>query len=405
MFLILYCDWTNAYFYRVLTEKRKIGILGGGQLGKMVLDVSNKWGVTVYVLDPDRNSPSSKLCSKFFHGDLMDFDTVVNFGKQVDIITIEIENVNVEALKFLESLNKKIIPQPDIIETIQDKSDQKKFYMDNNIPTSSFKIVTGIRELKDLISKGEVSYPFIWKAAKMGYDGYGVKKITDNKSLETVNDCFCIVEELVEIKKELSVMVCSRESGETIIYPAVEMEFNKESNQVEYIISPAEITDEIKFKAEKMASKVSEKFGIFGIIAVEMFLTVQDDILVNEVAPRPHNSYHFSIEGSNTSQFEQFLRTILDLPLGSTDVLKNSVMVNLVGKDNAEGEVIYKNFDQIIGIEGVNPHIYGKFESRPNRKMGHVTIINNDLNRAKIIAKEVKENVIITSKKWAKLQL
>ena len=383
----------------MFTEKKTIGILGGGQLGKMVLDVSNNWGLDVFVLDPNKDCPSSKLCKKFFEGDLMDYNIVVEFGKLCDIITIEIENVNVEALKYLESINKKVYPQANVIESIQDKSNQKKFYQNNGIPTSSFQILNGIDEIKNKISKGEISFPFIWKASKMGYDGYGVKKIIDNKSLEEISDCHCIIEELIDIKKELSVMVGSRESGERAVYPAVEMEFNKKSNQVEYILSPARIDHSIKSLAEDLAYKVAEKFKIIGIIAVEMFLTNENELLVNEVAPRPHNSYHFSIEGSYTSQFEQFLRAILDLPLGSTKILENSVMVNLVGDSDSKGKVVYKNFDQIIGIEGVNPHIYGKFESRPNRKMGHVTIINKDLKIAKKIANEVKDTVIITSKK------
>ena len=383
----------------MLGKNKTLGILGGGQLGKMVLDVSNRWGLKVYVLDSNIECPSSKLCSKFFVGDLMDFDTVVQFGQNVDLITIEIENVNVEALKFLESKGKKVFPQPRVIEIIQDKSKQKEFYIDNEIPTSSFRSCNGIEELKSLISKGEISYPFIWKASKMGYDGYGVNKISDNKSLEKLSDCHCIVEELISIKKELSVMVGLRESGEILNYPVVEMEFNKDSNQVEYILSPAQISQELKIKAEKLACNIAEKFKICGIVAVEMFLTNQDEILVNEVAPRPHNSYHFSIEGSYTSQFEQFLRAILDLPLGSTKILQNSVMVNLVGEKNSKGIVEYKNFDQIIGIEGVNPHIYGKLETKPNRKMGHITIINEDIEIAKTIAKEIKETIIITKRK------
>ena len=383
----------------MLGKNKTLGILGGGQLGKMVLDVSNRWGLKVYVLDSNIECPSSKLCSKFFVGDLMDYDTVVQFGQNVDLITIEIENVNVEALKFLESQGKKVFPQPRVIEIIQDKSKQKEFYIDNEIPTSSFRSCNGIEELKSLISKGEISYPFIWKASKMGYDGYGVNKISDNKSLEKLSDCHCIIEELISIEKELSVMVGLRESGEILNYPVVEMEFNKDSNQVEYILSPAQISQELKIKAEKIACNIAEKFKICGIIAVEMFLTNQDEILVNEVAPRPHNSYHFSIEGSYTSQFEQFLRAILDLPLGSTKILQNSVMVNLVGEKNSKGIVEYKNFDQIIGIEGVNPHIYGKIETKPNRKMGHITIINEDIEIAKTIAKEIKETIIITTRK------
>ena len=380
-------------------ENRIIGILGGGQLGKMVLDVANKWGLQVYVLDSNKNCPSSKLCSKFFQGDLMDFDTVVNFGKMVDILTIEIENVNVEALKFLESNSLEVLPQSKVIEIIQDKSKQKEFYNNNQIPTSSYKIFAGKNELKESVSKGEISLPFIWKASRMGYDGYGVNKISNNKDLEKIDDCHCIVEELISIKKELSVMVASRKSGELINYPVVEMEFNSDSNQVEYILSPAKINNDLKSDAEELAIQVAEKLQITGILAVEMFLTSENEILVNEVAPRPHNSYHFSIEGSYTSQFEQLLRSILDMPLGSTKIIEASVMVNLVGEKGSNGPVIYKNFDQIIGLEGVNPHIYGKFETRFNRKMGHVTVINENIDKAKELAKEIKETIIITSEK------
>ena len=380
-------------------ENRIIGILGGGQLGKMVLDVANKWGLKVYVLDSSEKCPSSKLCSRFFQGDLMDFDTVINFGKMVDILTIEIENVNVEALKFLESNGLEVLPQSKVIEIIQDKSRQKQFYSNNQIPTSSYKILKGIGELKDNISKGEISFPFIWKASRMGYDGYGVNKISNNKDLEKIDDCHCIVEELISIKKELSVMVASRKSGELINYPVVEMEFNSDSNQVEYILSPAKINNDLKSDAEELAIQVAEKLQITGILAVEMFLTSENEILVNEVAPRPHNSYHFSIEGSYTSQFEQLLRSILDMPLGSTKIIEAAVMVNLVGEKGSNGPVIYKNFDQIIGLEGVNPHIYGKFETRFNRKMGHVTVVNENIDRAKELAKEIKETIIITSKK------
>ena len=271
----------------------------------MVLDGAKKWGLKVYVLDSSEKCPSSKLCSKFFQGDLMDFDTVINFGKIVDILTIEIENVNVEALKFLESNGLEVLPQSKVIEIIQDKSRQKQFYSNNQIPTSSYKILKGIGELKDNISKGEISFPFIWKASRMGYDGYGVNKISNNKDLEKIDDCPCIVEELISIKKELSVMVASRKSGELINYPVVEMEFNSDSNQVEYILSPAKINLRLN-QMQKLAIAVAKKLKIVGILAVEMFLTSEDEILVNEVAPRPHNSYHFSIEGSYKVNLNNF---------------------------------------------------------------------------------------------------
>ena len=381
----------------MFSSNKIIGILGGGQLGKMTLEVSNKWGIKIYILDPDENCPSKSLCTKFFQGDLMDFDTVYNFGKKVDLITIEIENINIEALEKLKKERKTVYPQPEILKIIQDKSLQKDFYLRNKIPSTPFKKCNSKEEIQNFISNGDRSYPFIWKSSKMGYDGYGVKLIKDNNSIENIPDKPCIIEDKAEIEKELSVMVVSMPSGKIVNYPVVEMEFNSESNQVEYIISPARIKKEIKEKAENLALRVSQSFGNIGLLAVEMFLTTTGDILVNEVAPRPHNSYHFSIEGSETSQFEQLIRSILDLPIGKTNMINNSVMVNLVGENNAKGPAIYENMDQIIGIKGVNPHLYGKKETRPNRKMGHVTVINSDIEEAIKIAKEIKTTVKVTS--------
>jgi len=381
----------------MFSSNKIIGILGGGQLGKMTLEVSNKWGIKIYILDPDEDCPSKSLCNEFFQGDLMDFDTVYNFGQKVDIITIEIENINVDALEQLKKENKIVYPQPEILKIIQDKSLQKEFYLKNNIPSTPFITCNSKQEIKKFISNGDRTYPFIWKSSKMGYDGYGVKLIEDNNSIEEVPDKHCIIEDKAEIEKELSVMVVSMPSGQLINYPAVEMEFNNSSNQVEYIISPARISQEIKEKAENIALRVSELFGNIGLLAVEMFLTSDGDILVNEVAPRPHNSYHFSIEGSETSQFEQLIRSILDLPVGKTNIINNSVMVNLVGENNTKGPVVYKNMDQIIGIKGVNSHIYGKKETRPNRKMGHITVTNSNIEEAIKIAKEIKETVKVTS--------
>ena len=381
----------------MFSSNKIIGILGGGQLGKMTLEVSNKWGIKIYILDPDENCPSKSLCNKFFQGDLMDFNTVYKFGKEVDIITIEIENINVEALEELKKENKIVYPQPQVLKIVQDKSLQKEFYFNNNIPSTPFRIFNSKDEIKKFLSKEGRSYPFIWKSSKMGYDGYGVKVIHNNNSIEDIPDKHCIIEDKAEIKKELSVMVVSRPSGELINYPVVEMEFNTKSNQVEYIISPARISQEIKDKAENLALRVCKSFGNIGLLAVEMFLTIDDDLLVNEVAPRPHNSYHFSIEGSETSQFEQLIRSILNLPIGNTNTTDKSVMVNLVGEPDTKGPVVYKNMDQIIGIKGVNPHIYGKKETRPNRKMGHITVINSDIETAIKIAKEIKQTVRVTS--------
>ena len=381
----------------MFSSNKTIGILGGGQLGKMTLEVSNKWGIKIYILDPNENCPSKSLCSKFFHGDLMDFETVYNFGKEVDIITIEIENINVKALEKLKKENKIVYPQPEILKIIQDKSLQKEFYLNNGIPSTPFKVCASKEEIESDVSNGNRTYPFIWKSSKMGYDGYGVKLINGYGCLEKIPDKHCIIEDKAEIEKELSVMVVSTPSGGQINYPVVEMEFNSKSNQVEYIISPARISDHLMKKAENLALDVSRSYGSMGLLAVEMFLTKNEDILVNEVAPRPHNSYHFSIEGSETSQFEQLIRSILDLPIGKTDITNNAVMVNLVGENNTKGPVVYKNLDQLIGIKGVNPHIYGKKETRPNRKMGHITIINSNIDEAIKIAREIKQNIKVTS--------
>ena len=381
------------------TEKlnKRLGIIGGGQLGKMLLSECNKMSITTSVLDPSDKSPCKNLSDKFICGDFNDFDTVFNFGKNCDIITFEIEHINVDALEALEKEGKKVYPKSKTLKIIQDKNLQKSFFQKNNIPTSNFKFFPSLDKLKLSIDKNEITFPCIWKKTKFGYDGFGVKVLKSYDDVSKLPDSEMIIEELVPFEKELSVIVARNSDGEVKCFETVEMEFNKKSNQVEFVISPANISENQNQKAKDLAIKLAKSLDCVGVLAVEMFM-VNDEVLVNEVAPRPHNSYHFSIEGSYTSQFEQFLRAILDLPLGSTKVLTNSVMVNLVGEKSSNGIAVYKNFDQIIGIEGVNPHIYGKFKTKPNRKMGHVTIINQDINKAKTIAKEIKETLIITTK-------
>ena len=331
----------------MFTEKKRIGILGGGQLGKMVLDVSNKWGLDVFVLDPNKNCPSSKLCNRFFEGDLMDYETVVEFGKLSDIITIEIENVNVEALIALEKKGILVYPQSNVLKTVQNKCTQKLFYSQHDIPTAPFDNFESLEALKDAILRGSVSFPFIWKSATLGYDGYGVKVIRSNQDVEKLSKGACLAEEKIVIAYEISVIVCRNPSGEVALYPPVEMEFHPEANQVEYVLSPARISPDLSKAAKDLALKVSYAFKHVGLLAVEMFITSEGDLLVNEVAPRPHNSGHYSIEASYTSQFEQHIRAILDLPLGATENKTAGVMVNLVGKQGHQGQVVYKNMDQI----------------------------------------------------------
>ena len=371
----------------------KLGILGGGQLGKMLLFDTRKFDIQTYVLDPSEEAPCRIACDKFFQGDLMDFETVYNFGKQVDILTFEIELVNLEALEKLENEGTKVYPSPKTLKLIQNKGIQKAFYVNNNIPTAPSKTFATLKSLVVEIVESKLEMPFVWKCTEFGYDGTGVKIIRTLQDLEILPNVECIAEEIIAFKNELAVIVCRSPSGEIKTYPVVEMEFHPEANQVEYVICPARIDDTVAAKARVIALDVSEKFHHVGLLAVEMFQTFDDEILVNEVAPRPHNSGHYSIEASYTSQFENHLRAILDLPLGNTDSKVAGIMVNLVGSAGFSGDVIYENIEKILGRNGVTPHIYGKKQTRPFRKMGHVTIVNEDINEARKIAEDVKNTI------------
>ena len=376
---------------------KTIGILGGGQLGKMLLNTTRQWDINTHVLDPNNLAPARIGSNAFVQGDLMDYQTVIDFGKKVDILTIEIENVNAKALAYLEKKGVQVYPQAAVIEIIQNKCRQKEFYKKNSIPTAPFQLFGSKETLKDAIVRGLISFPFVWKSESMGYDGYGVKIIRSNQDLETINEGGCMAEDLVNIEKEIGVIVCRSVRGETVSYPSVEMEFHPTSNQVEYVLSPARISKTIEKKAQEIARQVSIAYRHVGLLAVELFLTKEGEIWVNEVAPRPHNSGHYSIEASYTSQFEQHIRALLNLPLGSTENKVSGVMVNLVGAQNHQGLVHYKNMEHILGIEGVYPHIYGKKETRPFRKMGHITIVNKNLETARKIAEQVKETIEVIS--------
>jgi len=371
----------------------KLGILGGGQLGKMLLFDTRKFDIQTYVLDPSDEAPCKIACNHFFQGDLMDFETVYNFGKKVDVLTFEIELVNLEALEKLENEGKKVYPSPKTLKLIQNKGIQKTFYINNSIPTAPAKTFKNLKSLVVEIVDSKLELPFVWKCTEFGYDGNGVKIIRSVQDVENLPNVECIAEEMVEFKNELAVIVCRNPSGEIKTYPVVEMEFHPEANQVEYVICPARIDDKVATKARAIALEVSEKFHHVGLLAVEMFQTFDDEILVNEVAPRPHNSGHYSIEASYTSQFENHLRAILDLPLGNTDSKVAGIMVNLTGAEGFSGDVIYENIEKILGWDGVTPHIYGKKQTRPFRKMGHVTIVNEDIDEARRIAEDVKNTI------------
>ena len=376
----------------------KLGILGGGQLGKMLLYVTRKWDIYTKVLDASPEAPGKTACNEFHEGDLLDFDTVYNFGKGLDILTIEIENVSVDALEKLEQEGVRVYPSSRTLRIIQNKATQKLFYVDREIPTAPFVRFAYTSEIDDSLSNGGLNFPFVWKSAQFGYDGQGVKVVRSEEDLNGLPNAECIAEEMIRFKKELAVIVARSSNGEVSTYPVVEMEFHPEANQVEYVICPARISDEVAIKATEVALKVSENFEHVGLLAVELFQTQDDEILVNEVAPRPHNSGHYSIEASYTSQFEQHIRAILGMPLGKSDSILAGIMVNLVGAEGYTGEVAYENMESILKMNGVTPHIYGKKQTRPFRKMGHVTIVHEEVGRARETAEVVKKTIKVISK-------
>jgi len=375
-----------------------LGILGGGQLGKMLLYETRKWDIFTRVMDPSGDAPARLGCNEFVVGDLMSFEQVYDFGKDLDTLTIEIEHVNTAALEQLKSEGVKVYPDPKMLRTIQNKSSQKLFFLDHEIPTAPFHRFAYTSEVADSLENGGIRLPFVWKSTQMGYDGRGVKIVRQEKDLQGLPNVECLVEELVSFKKELAVLVARNPSGAIEAYPPVEMEFHPEANQVQYVICPAHVDEAIAKKAMQLAVSTAEKFGLVGLLAVEMFQTVEDEIWVNEVAPRPHNSGHFSLEASYTNQYEQHLRAILDLPLGNTQSKGYAVMVNLVGEPGFEGDVYYEGMEKVLAMPGVTPHIYGKRQTRPFRKMGHITILNPKLSKALDIAREVYSTVRVVTK-------
>ncbi|MCF4102241.1 5-(carboxyamino)imidazole ribonucleotide synthase [Gillisia sp. M10.2A] len=375
----------------------KLGILGGGQLGKMLLYETRKYDVQTYVIDPSEEAPCKIAANYFQTGDLMDYQTVLEFGRKVDVLTFEIEAVNISALKQLESEGIKVFPSSKTLDKIHNKAIQKQFYTDQNIPTAPFKSFASKTEFMNAVNSGEVNLPTVWKSATGGYDGRGVMVLKTKADINEILEGECIAEELVPFKNELAVIVARNPSGEVATYPVVEMEFHPTANQVEYVVCPARIESTVADKARKVAEEVSKAYKHVGLLAVEMFQTKDDEIIVNEVAPRPHNSGHYSIEASYTNQFEQHLRAILDLPLGDTSSKVGGIMVNLSGAENHSGPVKYSNIEKIMKMKGVTPHIYGKKITRPFRKMGHVTIVNEDLAEARKIAQEVKNTIQVIS--------
>jgi 5-(carboxyamino)imidazole ribonucleotide synthase len=366
----------------------RLGMLGGGQLGRMFIQEATNYDVHVYCLDPDINAPCSSLATGFQQGELNDFDAVYNFGKDKSLITIEIENVNIEALEKLESEGIPVFPQPKVLSIIKDKGLQKQFYVDNNIPTAPFRIVRNAEE-----ARKTAEAPFVQKLRTGGYDGKGVQVIMTISDMDKMFDAPSILENKIPFQKELSVIVVRNLRGDIAVYPSVECEFNQEANLVEFLFSPAAISTEIEQNAQDLAISVAEKIGIVGILAVEMFLTNDGELLVNEIAPRPHNSGHQTIECNETSQFEQHLRSILNWPLGSTKITQPAVMINLLGEKSFEGSAIYEGMNEAIAMPGVHIHLYGKEKTKPFRKMGHVTVTAPEIELAKKNARKVQNTL------------
>ncbi|WP_158860908.1 5-(carboxyamino)imidazole ribonucleotide synthase [Lunatibacter salilacus] len=372
-------------------QSKTLGILGGGQLGRMVIQAAINYNLTIHILDPDENAPCRDICKKFTQGDLKDFDTVYAFGKECDVITIEIEHVNTKALYKLQSEGKKVFPQPHIIELIQDKRSQKQFYKDNLISTSDF-ILT---ENKADVYAQEDFLPAVHKLGKEGYDGRGVQLLKEASDMEKAFDAPGLLEKWIDFDKELAVIVARNENGELKTFPAVECAFHPEHNMVEFLFSPADVSDDIAEKAEKVAIDVMKKLNMVGILAVELFVTKDGDVLVNEIAPRPHNSGHHTIEANFVSQFEQHIRSVMNMPLGATDGRCPAAMVNLLGEAGFTGDAIVEGMDEALSEKGVYIHLYGKKITKPFRKMGHVTILEEDLSALKSKATKIKDTLKI----------
>lgn len=377
---------------KIGTPYLKVGVLGGGQLGRMLIQEAINFNIDLHIID-SAGCPCSLTASHFTEGNIRDYDDVLKFGHDLDILTIEIENVNVEALYQLEKEGVKVFPQPNVIELIQDKGLQKQFYEKHGLPTAPYKLVKDLKEAK----AEDAFLPYVQKLRKGGYDGKGVLAMKTSNDLDSGFDEPCVLEQFVDLDKELSVIVARNEAGETRSFPLVEQEFNNEANLVEFLFSPADVNSEIEDRAQKIAEKIITELDMVGLLAVEFFLAKSGELYVNEIAPRPHNSGHQTIEGNITSQFEQHLRSITGLPLGSTAIIKPSVMINLLGSKNHTGKAIYKGLQDILKHEGVYPHLYGKAETKPFRKMGHITVIHNDLDQAIKLAKKVKDSIEVIS--------
>ncbi len=373
--------------------KQKVGVLGGGQLGLMLLQAAVDWNLHVKILDA-ADAPCAAIAPEFVEGSLQDYDAVYQFGQDVEVLTIEIEKVNVEALEALEKEGKKVFPQPHVIRLIQDKRTQKQFYREHGLPTADFVLTQNREDVKNYLD----FLPAFHKLGKDGYDGKGVQRIASAEDVSKAFDAPGLLEKAVDFEKELAVIVARNERGEVATFPTVEMVFHPEANLVEYLFAPAEISEAIETQAKDLAIRTAQAIGIVGLLAVEMFLTKDGQVLINEVAPRPHNSGHHTIRANFTSQFEQHWRAILNLPLGDTSAYTPAAMVNLLGEEGHTGAAHYEGMEEVLGVHGVYPFLYGKKITKPFRKMGHITVTDSTLEGLKQKADWVKNALRVISK-------
>ncbi|MEL6191156.1 MAG: 5-(carboxyamino)imidazole ribonucleotide synthase [Bacteroidota bacterium] len=377
----------EKYFYR----DKRVGIVGGGQLGKMLIQSALDYNVTIHALDPDPQAPCKEVAHHFTQGSLKDYDTLYAFGQNCDVLTIEIEHVNTDALEALQKEGKEVYPSPDIVRMIQDKRVQKQFLTDHQLPTSPFFLVKNKEEVVEKVSE----YPVVYKTGRGGYDGKGVSVLKSAEDAEKVPEVPGLIEAFVPFEKELAVIVGRNVSGQIRVYPVVEMVFHPEYNLVEYLFSPAEISEAVNQQIEELGKKVVSTLNYVGVLAIELFLTKEGEVLINEMAPRPHNSGHHTIRSCPTSQFEQHMRAILDLPLGDPRLTSPAAMVNLLGADGFTGPAIYEGIEKLLAMDGVYPFIYGKKQTRPFRKMGHITILAEDKKQLVHKIEEVKGTVTV----------
>ncbi len=371
----------------------RLGILGGGQLGKMLCLAASRWNLRTYVLDPSADCPAAAVCTRFLRGDFRNFEDVCGFGENVDFLTIEIENVNLPALFRLRERGVVVRPEPEAVELIQDKARQKRFYASRGLPTADFSVFEGKEEIAAAEARGDIRIPFVQKLSRTGYDGRGVRVVGTEADLEDLLEGESVVEDLVDVEKEISVIVSRNPAGETRCFSPVEMMFDPRANIVEFLVSPCDIGRERAEEASRLAERTIEAFDMCGLLAVEMFLSRDGEMLINESAPRPHNSGHHTIDAARTSQYEQCLRAVLGLPPGSTGTTTPSVMINILGQPGFEGAVRYEGLCDCMEVEGAKFHIYGKTRTKPYRKMGHVTVLESDVSRALEKARFIKDNL------------